>query len=49
MATNHVDRLMYAWRLLQQRVNTDIPSRVSQLRSARYRISRIVPPPPPGL
>ena len=49
MATNHVDRLVYAWDLLKQRVNADIPSRVNQLQAARQRISAIVPPPPPGL
>lgn len=35
---NEVDKLLYAWALLQRRVNEDIPDRINRLKAARSRL-----------
>lgn len=40
MATpNDLDRLLYAWRLLQTRVNSSIPSLTNRVKAARARLT----------
>jgi len=34
-----VDKLLYSWRLLQQRINSDIPSYANRLKAAKKRVA----------
>lgn len=53
MASNELDKVLYAWRLFQRRVNDDWPSWARKILAAKRRLDdsnqRGVKPPPEGL